>query len=266
MRTQENTRARSGNSIIKGLLYGVAAFTMGLMLNACSSNDDRAHLMVRMTDAPANYDAVLIDLQAVEVTGSGSSTVMLNVNAGLYNLLDFSNGLDTLIASGDLEAGTVSQIRLILGSNNSVVVDGVSHPLSTPSAQQSGLKIQVHRTFEPGVSYALLLDFDAHQSIVQQGNGSYQLKPVIRVVDLALNGSVRGSISPAGVSATITVTDGVEGYSSVANSSGAFLVSGIPAGTYEVVVSPSAPLLPITIPGVSVSVGAVTDLGVVVLN
>ncbi|NTW23961.1 MAG: DUF4382 domain-containing protein, partial [Lentimicrobium sp.] len=201
---------------------------------------------------------------AVEVTGDDGSTVMLNTNAGIYNLLNFSNGLDTLIATGDLNAGKISQIRLILGPNNSVIVDNVVYPLSTPSAQQSGLKLQVHRTFEPGVSYMLLLDFDANQSIILTGNGQYQLKPVIRVIDAAISGSIKGSTSPLGVMAMISATSGGITYSSVNNLSGQFLISGLPAGLYEVTVNPEIPYSRITLYDVEVATGISTNLGLIV--
>src|SRR5436190_14387468 len=129
---------------------------------------------IRMTDAPAAYDQVNVDIIGVEFKVNSGTTVNLNVNAGVYNLLDFANGVDTLIASADVPSGELSQVRLILGSNNSVVVDGQPHPLATPSAMQSGLKLNVHSTLQPGVLYELLLDFDANQSIVITGNGEYQ--------------------------------------------------------------------------------------------
>jgi hypothetical protein len=265
MKTQPSEKNKI--SFLKSMFYVTVAGMVSLLLPACSkenANTDKAHMSVRMTDAPANYNAVLIDVQDVEIKTNGGD-IMLNVNAGIYNLLDFSNGLDTLIASGDLDAGTVSQIRLILGPNNTVVVDNVSHPLATPSAEQSGLKIQVHKTLEPGVSYAILLDFDANESIVLQGNGEYKLKPVIRTVDVSLNGSVRGSIVPAGTAAVITVTNGVNSYTSVANANGEFLVAGIPAGTYDVEITPAIPFLPVTISGVTVSVGGSTHIGLITL-
>src|SRR5206468_51295 len=132
-----------------------------------------------------------VDVQGVELTGSGGKTATMNVNKGVYNLLAFSNGIDTLIATGTMEVTTVEQVRLILGTNNSVVVNGTSYPLATPSADQSGLKLQVHQTLQAGVQYNLLLDFDANTSIVSEGNGSYKLKPVIRTIDMAISGSIK---------------------------------------------------------------------------
>ena len=63
-----------------------------------------AGLSVRMTDLPGNYDEVNVDIRGVEVTGNGGS-VTLNINPGIYNLLDYANGVDTLIATGDVPAG-----------------------------------------------------------------------------------------------------------------------------------------------------------------
>ncbi len=251
--------------ILKKVMYAVTFSLMVFLTPSCNKNsNDKAHLTIRMTDAPANYDAVLVDVQSVEVMGEGGNLVMLNTNAGIYNLLDFTNGMDTLIASGDLDAGTISQIRLILGTENSVLVDGVVHHLSTPSAEQSGLKLQIHQKFEPGVAYYILLDFDASQSIVLQGNGEYKLKPVIRTINAAICGSIKGSISPISLGTTVTATSDGEVYSTVANLNGYFMIAGLPAGTYDITVTPALPFQPVTITGKTVVIGASTDLGIIV--
>ena len=249
---------------MKKIMHALFLSLFVLVIFSCDkdNNNDKAQLSVLMTDAPGVYDAVLIDLQRVEVTGDGGDAIVLNTNDDIYNLLDLTNGVNTLIATADMEPGTISQIRLILGPNNSVVVDGVSHPLSTPSAEQSGLKVQVHKTFEPGVSYAIMLDFDANQSIVEKGNGEYSLKPVIRTIDIALSGSIKGGIAPVGTVATITASsNGITFYSTVNNSNGDFLVAGLPAGTYNVTVTPALPLLPVTLTGKTVTVGETTNVG-----
>jgi hypothetical protein len=262
MYTTQNNNGKSllMTKILYAMFFGLLVF----MIPACNKDEKKAQLSVRMTDAPANYDAVMVDVQGVEVTGNGGALVMLNVNKGIYNLSHFTNGLDTLIASGALDAGTISQIRLILGDNNSVVVNNVVYHLSTPSAEQSGLKLQIHQTFEAGVSYTILLDFDANQSIVERGNGDYQLKPVLRTINAAVSGSIKGSISPISLGTSITATSNGVVYSTVANLNGYFMIAGLPAGTYNITVTPVLPLQPITITGKTVVIGASTDLGIIV--
>lgn len=260
-------RKTGAASILKKIMYATFIGLLFIQMTSCTKdkNASKAQLSVRMTDAPANYDAVMIDVQGVEITGSGGNAVLLNTTVGMYNLLELSNGINTLIATGDLDAGAVSQIRLILGANSTVKVNNVVYPLSTPSAQQSGLKLQIHQTFEAGVSYSILLDFDASQSIVSKGNNEYQLKPVIRTIDTAISGSIKGSITPIGAIAAVTATSNGLTYSSVTNASGMFLIAGLPAGTYDVTITPILPLLPVTITAKVVVVGASTNMGVIAL-
>ena len=251
--------------IAKKMMYVLFIGLQILFVSSCKNDSEKAHLTGNMTDAPGNYDAVMVDVQGVEILSENGNSIMLNASAGVYNLLDLSNGLDTLIATGDLDPQKVSQIRLILGSNNTVKIDGVVYALQTPSALQSGLKLQINQTFEPGVSYSILLDFDANKSIVSLGNGAYQLKPVIRTIDTAITGSIKGSISLMGEIVTITATSDTAVYTSVTNKKGQFVLAGLPAGTYSVTVTPALPLLPITKSGLVVSVGVATSAGVIVL-
>lgn len=237
-----------------------------ISISSCKKNSTTSPYTysVRMTDAPGPFNAVFIDLQGVELTGSDGKAVTMNVNAGIYNLLNFSNGLDTLIATGTMDVATVQQIRLILGSNNSVVVNNVNYPLSTPSADQSGLKLQVHQALEAGVNYSVLLDFDANESIVETGNGTYKLKPVIRTIEAAISGSIKGKILPVGVLSFVNASANVA-YTTYVNPNGDFIIKVLPAGIYSVTVTPIAPFNVVTLQNVIVTTGVTTNIGTIAL-
>ena len=244
----------------------LSLFLLGIIMVSCNSNDNAASnypYAVKMTDAPGPYQKVNIDLIGVEVTGDAGETVTLNVNKGIYNLLDFTNSASTLIATGTLQISKVAQIRLILGPNNTVVVNNVSYPLSTPSAEQSGLKLQVHQTLQQDILYSVLLDFDANKSVVSTGNGTYKLKPVIRTIETAISGNIKGKITPVGTLAAVTVVDVLTNlsYSTNVSATGEFLVKGLPSGTYNVTITPLSPLLPVTKSNNVVTVGNTNDLG-----
>lgn len=215
---------------------------------------------VRLTDAPGPYTAVNVDIQSIIITGNGTN-VTLNTTPGIYNLLDFDNGVDTLIATGNLTIDQVSQIRLVLGPNNSVVTGGQTYPLKVPSGEQSGLKLQVHQTLQAGVAYYVLLDFDANKSVVTEGNGSYLLKPVISTIETAISGSLRGQVNPPGVSATVTAASGTSNYSTTVNGTGDFIFRGLPAGVYSLTVSPVAPYTTTTVSSSTVTIGNTTNVG-----
>ena len=237
----------------------------GIFLNSCSSDSNNAAkygYKVRMTDAPGPYDQVNIDLQAVEIIGSDGQTVTLNTTAGIYNLLDLSNGISTAIATSTALADVkASQIRLLLGTNNTIMLDGVSYPLTTPSADQSGLKINVSQTLLENVDNTILIDFDANTSVVETGSGTYKLKPVLRTVEANVVGAIKGTITPIGTKAKVTVTSSSNVvYTTNVNALGQYQISGLSAGSYSVTVTPKLPLLPITQSNVAVTTSAATTL------
>ncbi|MDQ3071701.1 MAG: DUF4382 domain-containing protein [Bacteroidota bacterium] len=231
---------------------------------ACQKNASYP-IQVRMTDAPGDYDEVNIDLQSVEVHTEEDGWVTLNTNKGIYDLTNLTNGTDVMIADDELPSGKISQVRLVLGTNNTLKVDSITYDLETPSAQQSGLKLQVHDDLEEGITYTLLLDFDAAKSIVERGNGTYALKPVIRVITQATSGAIKGMVDPAASGPAVYAVSGTDSFSTYPDASGYFMIKGLAAGTYSVVFRPSAPLAEKTVTGVGVTIGNVTDIGTVTI-
>lgn len=254
---------------MKKIISSTSIFALLLMLFVSCKDDstntgDTSQLKIYLTDAPAEYDAVFIDVQSVEIHSDAYGWKTMNaINPGIYDLLQFNSGIDTLIIDEDIAPQTISQIRLILGDNNSVVVDGVVHPLETPSAETSGLKLNVHYTFEAGIAYELWMDFDAEQSIVEKGNGEYSLKPVIHVYTSAETGAIAGSISPFDAAYYVMAATPTDTIGTMISGDGSFLIGGVPAGTYNVTFSAVAGFTDITVSDVNVSTGNVTDIGVV---
>lgn len=252
-------------------------FMAALFIVACSKSDDNntsgnSRLSVYLTDDPSSYDAVLIDIQDIQVNNSTDSAngweSLHLLRPGVYDLLKFRNGLDTVLASAEIPAGKISQIRLILGSDNSVVANGISYPLKTPSAQQSGLKLNVQAELEAGIEYKLWLDFDARRSIVVTGNNNFILKPVIRTYAEATSGSVKGIILPA---AGVNWIYAIQNTDTIATAkpdllTGAFQIGGLGSGAYTISVDAIAPLNSTAITGVNVTIGQVADIGTVQLQ
>lgn len=108
----------------------------------------------------------------------------------------------------------------------------------------------------------VLLDFDADKSIVHEGNGTYKLKPVIRVVEASVHGSIKGRVQPEHLLAVVTATSAQGSFSTYVNHEGNFKIMGLPAGTYSVSITPGT-LTPITVNNIVVTTGQTTDIGTV---
>ncbi|MFM7195431.1 MAG: DUF4382 domain-containing protein [Bacteroidota bacterium] len=251
----------------------VAAMLMaGLFAAACSDDDEtkNATIQVRLTDAQGDYQEVNIDIQDVQINQSSGNSGWESIDLkakGVYNLLDLTNGLDTLLGTYELPPGTISQIRLVLGTNNSIKVGSNTYDLFTPSAQQSGLKLNFQTTLKEGITYKILLDFDAGKSIVARGNNTYLLKPVIRAISEATTGAIKGSVTPLESNPAIYALNGTDTVASTfPDVDGKFLIRALPAATYHVKFAPKTGYLPKEIIDVDVTTGTIKDLGAVTIE
>lgn len=146
------------------------------------NNNDSTHLKVRLTDNPYQASEVNVDIREVNVklNNDSSGWTQLETHAGIYNLLDLQNGIDTLLAQAVVPTGTLKEVRLVLGNENSIKIGDNVYPLTIPSGAESGLKIKLNKTLNASLD-SLLIDFDAALSVLQEGTGDYKLKPVLKI-------------------------------------------------------------------------------------
>lgn len=244
----------------------VAVLSLSSCTDDATAGGGSASVNVRLTDAPALYDKVNIDVQKMEFnTNNGWNSLSVNT-PGVYNLLDFRNGMDVLLAKAELPAGAVTQMRLVLGPNNSVVKNGVTYPLETPSSMQSGLKFNWNQTLEENGAYNVWIDFDAARSIVKRGNGTYALKPVIRAFSELTDGQIKGYVLPQAANAQVHVISPANDTIATALpnlADGFYMFKGLPANTYTVSFDADAttPYVDQNQTGVTVVYGQVNNLG-----
>ena len=153
-----------------------------LSVFSCQKDSDTTTLRVMMTDAPALWEEVNIDLERVEIklARDTNSWVSMQTNAAIYDLLGLQNGVDTLIAQASFQSTEiVKEIRLVLGTDNTIKVDGQAFELTVPSGAESGLKIKVNKDLNADIE-TLTIDFDAQLS-VNTGPQGYILMPVLRL-------------------------------------------------------------------------------------
>lgn len=194
-----------------------------------------------LTDAPASYEEVNVTISEVSAHIGGEWHVVQQTPATV-NLLDWTNGEVLELGTTDLPAGTYTQIRLKV-DDASVVENGVTHDMTVPSGAQTGLKLNKTFTIEEDVLFEMVLDFDAHRSVVTTGPPSsptgYMLQPTIRAEPLAITGVIAGTVADPtheplayAISAGDTVTTAV-----VDTATGDFRLTFLPPQTYTVSVA-----------------------------
>ncbi|MCW7538596.1 DUF4382 domain-containing protein [Aquabacterium sp. A7-Y] len=268
----------------RGALMGVITATA---LAACGGgggggSDSRSEGTMRLalTDAPAcGYDAVNVTVERIEVNLNGSAEEgdagweqIVPPSPTRVNLLELTNGVLEELGSTPLPAGTYRQLRLVLAPNtsadplaNSIVpTGGEETALDTPSAQQSGLKLQTRMTVEAGQTADFVLDFDACKSVVPRGNsGRYNLKPVLSVLPrttvpgLAVEGYVASSLAQG--AAVSLQQGGMVARATVPDLNGKFVLSPVPAGSYDLVITAEGRVTAV-MTGVPVTATGITSL------
>jgi hypothetical protein len=217
---------RKTMSVLKASLVLAAATAALLQLQGCGGDDGSTvptgTLKLSITDKMSDdFKNVVISIREIRVVPSGREDAPDN-DPGLPVVASFATPkvIDVMQlqfvqqALGEvvLPAGNYNQVRLILEPNpkgqgqqpaNYLVLKSdltnAKIPLTTPSAQQSGLKVLGPIEIKPGIINALMIDFDPNTAIVARGNGDYNLKPtgirLVRMSDMLTQfGSISGTV------------------------------------------------------------------------
>lgn len=161
------------------------------LLNADGS-DGTATFRLLMTDAPFPSDRVeeanvtITDVQLISTTGN--SLALVEDDTLSYNLLELRDDVTAQLSEEQVEAGTYSQIRLVVADKATLVdTSGTTYELFIPSGTQSGVKISLDSLeITPGEEVVTTLDFRLEESFVFPGNDTGNLnrmifKPVVHL-------------------------------------------------------------------------------------
>jgi hypothetical protein len=247
-----------------------------------------------LTDGPGLFDHVYIDIRSVKVLVDTSANTHkhdgmnwdrrgandqlndsslvwqnLNITAGVYDILQFRNGADTLFASSSIPKGAIRLIKVEIGTNNSVVKDSVTYPVAIPADSLNYVLIKLAGNecdnYLPGKS-RLWLDFDVARSIIVDINGKFYIRPVFHFFTLSTTASLSGRVVPSAAFPVVSVYNSTDTAYALPDRNGNFTLRGLKDGTYSVFINASNGYLSRTISNVTVTAPAQTSLGVITLN
>jgi hypothetical protein len=229
-----------------------------------------AHVYVTITDVKASTSAA----GGNSASGFVDLTPQLSSAPQQVDLLGEASNqcfLASLGSNVELQAGSYQQFRVLLApdstassiTNNKcgsyancvVLSDGSVHDLALSSESKTGIKIPAGQiangqfTISPGKTEDLDINFLTCESIVQEGNGTYRLKPVLHAGEVnttstSINGTIISSATQkplAGGSVLVALeqkdSTGVDRIlmTTMADTSGHFAFCPVPSGTYDVV-------------------------------
>ncbi|MEW6441434.1 MAG: DUF4382 domain-containing protein [bacterium] len=198
-------------AIIRVLL--AVLMTSGLAAGCGDDGDGgTGTLAIDIADAkpalPEDVRSVYVTFSEVSVHRSGGGWVSLPLPATPYppiDLLQFCDGVSTqFVPPVELKAGRYTQLRMLITAASMVAPGQDPIPLEVPSDF-----VRTDKNFEVagGAAVDLTVHFDLSQSIVDKGNGTYSLKPVLHLQETQAAARIQGSIDQAsfGLSGTATV-------------------------------------------------------------
>lgn len=266
-------------------VFGIVLVIMTLLVVNCDSNinnnTETARVQLKLVDEPGDYEEVNIEIidiqyQSNEDESWQSFTPELGypINVDITELIA---GNSLLLTDEVLPIGILKQVRLVLSDNNTLKIEGEEGviPLETPSAEQSGLKLNIDEKLEAGLVYSFILDWNVQKSIVKAGNsGKHILRPVIKVNAEISSGSISGKViemienveTPIAEQVIEVYTlDDVLVKDTLTNENGDFVFQGLEGGDYILKISKEGYVDYIS-SSVRVEVGNIESVGILILE
>jgi len=215
-----------------------------------------------LTDDPSlTFDNLFLDIQKLEIKvedsiqqeqedhdregsdagdkkGSTSGGWMnVPITPGVYDILHFRNGLDTLVGNASFAASrSFEKVRLTLGNNNSITVNGASVPLVLNGDDNIVvIKLNDDLLDDHPSSFDISIDFDAGRSVVQHG-GHIELKPQTKAFRKGRSGAIEGRVLPLNANPVVMAIHGTDTASAKPGREGEFKIVGLNPGVYSLLI------------------------------
>jgi hypothetical protein len=187
---------------------GGAATNNGSSATATVTPSRYGHVSFRLVDAPAEVQSIFVTVSRLDAEVGGTWQTLVTKEETI-DLLTLRNGASLDLGAAVLPPGHVGQLRLHLAEGSQAHMttnDGVDHPLTIPSAAQSGIKLVGGFDVPECASGQVTIDFDGEKSLQlhspgengsENGKGKnadagaaseWMLRPVVRIKALVMKG------------------------------------------------------------------------------
>ena len=214
-----------------------------------------------MDDESVSNDEMEDESDSSDEENDNSPFVTLMEEKIEVNLLELINGNTETLVNTFVPVGTYDLIRVYVKGVSIVLTDGTIYDLKVPSGEQTGIKVFIKPglVVSGGLSADLILDFDVSKSFIPKGNRKdfsgitgFNFKPVIKACNKSTSGTLSGliytvqqapdaqeetQIGLGGAQIEIYEAGTINTSTSSVETTGAYKIMGLTAGTYDVVVT-----------------------------
>lgn len=283
----------------------LAIFTLSILifyackkndLNVTSNNNDVSTIPVKVyiSDGPIRLDTVNLDIKVVELKIDTSKAHKMDDHFGdkdkdslnngkhkddfgywdtlsftpaVYNIAALRNGIEQSVASGNIANGAIRKLRITLGTNNTIVQNGVTYPLTIASNYIYASFNNAHKQKDSvhAATTALRIDFDLFRGIALV-NGKYVFTPYLKPFNDSTFGTLTGVVTPANIRPLITVFNSTDTLYGLTEKPGFYKMRGIKPGTYSVKYSATGGYVDTTLLNIVLTAGKETRIPNVVLH
>lgn len=239
--------------------FSVSVTVLTLFMASCSKKNEhaeeaipanKAKVTIYFTDhqtpvfTKVNLHIVKMEIK-VEDNGVDSlgGWYNLNITPGVFDVLRFRNGFDTLFASGLVPVNRkLQKIRFTLGNQNSVETGGLTFPLEVKDNDNEVVANldDSNVDFVAPNQFLFWIDFDAHQSVQAKSNNRFELKSKIKIFTRRSSGRIEGRVLPAAAQAIVKAINGSDTATAIPESNGEFKIVALRAGTYKLLYDATA--------------------------
>ncbi len=220
---------------------GIVLFS--LIVIGCDSDDPagptdgEGRMVMYLADAPAEmFTEVNVEIERIEIHSENSGWIEVKSEAAIYNLLELTNGTMAVLVDTNVEADTYTMIRVHIGGESNIVIEGSMADISISAGAQGGVDLNHQVELQAGATTEILLDFDAHRSVSGTLVGGFELEPVIRVQSMEKAGNISGRVLPVEARAVVIASQEGEIITSThaEEDSGEYKLVSLAEGEYDI--------------------------------
>ncbi len=192
----------------------LVAASLAVIVSGCggSSSDEQdastGSLSIMLTDAAVdNVSEVWVDFAGVALKPQVGDEILIEFATPTgINLLELQDGRsEALLNNEQVPVGPYEWIRLKVNAefdnvfdSYAMLDDGSQVELRIPSGSQTGLKLVSGFTVTANQSTNIMLDWDLRQALSDpRGQPGMHLRPALRVTDMAVFGTLTGTVEEA---------------------------------------------------------------------